>query len=109
MKIKAHPEHSKYYPKLCGVVDSRKYFYLIDGSVLRSLHDLRKILKSIKPEVFAHHVNSERNDFATWVRDVIKDYPLARKLRELKDPKVMEAYVNYRITWLEWKVKQKKR
>ena len=35
-------------------------------------------------EVYVHHVNDERNDFANWIKDVIKDVKLADKIMGIK-------------------------
>lgn len=31
-------------------------------------------------EIFHHHVNNEKNDFSSWIRDVIGDQKLANDL-----------------------------
>lgn len=67
-----------------GSASEDKVFFVHGGGVLRNLKDLQNALQSMSKEVFAYHVNSERNDFATWIRDVFADKDLAKRLRQLK-------------------------
>src|SRR5690606_16403342 len=43
-----------------------KEFVLSNGVMLNSISDLIKHLKTMPEEIFVHHVNDERNDFANW-------------------------------------------
>jgi hypothetical protein len=52
-------------------VPSDKHFWLHDGRTIKNLAELLIVLKEINPGLFNHHVNSERNDFANWVINVI--------------------------------------
>ncbi len=57
-------------------------FWTTDGQVLANLLDLRDALKTMKDDVFAHHVNKEKNDFASWVEHVLQDAELAMLMRK---------------------------
>ena len=46
-------------------------FYLCDGRVLHNLIELKRALKNMDDGVFYYHVNQEKNDFATWIHDII--------------------------------------
>jgi len=60
-----------------------KVFWLMGGSIIVNLRELRDVLESqISDEQFAHHVGPGRNDFACWVEDVLEDSECARALRE---------------------------
>lgn len=63
-----------------AVSDPEQHFYLLDGGRLASLEELFAELQTMDDNVFRHHVNEERNDFAAWVRDVMGDRPLARNI-----------------------------
>jgi hypothetical protein len=67
-----------------------QYFRLVNGQELKSLNDLRKALSYMSDDEFNHHVNQERNDFATWVRDALKNHELYEKLISLKSRKELE-------------------
>ena len=60
------------------VKDPSKYFYVCDGSVLKSLADLKKALKNMPEDVYVYH--SSRDDFAKWVEGVLRKKALAKKI-----------------------------
>ncbi len=65
---------------------SDKPFILHDGRTLYSIDDLVHALVSFSDELFAHHVTSEKNDFASWVRDVFKHEELAEQISLASSP-----------------------
>jgi len=58
-----------------------KEFILSTGQKIKDIEELKESLKNMNDETFNHHVNSDKNDFATWVRDVFQEYELAHKIR----------------------------
>ncbi len=78
------------------VRDPSQRFFLHGGGALESLEDLFTELQTMEDEVFNHHVTAERNDFATWVRDVFKDPFLARhiELSREKDQLCKLLFIN---------------
>ena len=68
-------------------VSPEVYFYLADGSVLKSAYELYKAIDHIDANTFKHHVNPERNDFANWIGDIYRDKKLATSLRKCKTKK----------------------
>ena len=59
-------------------------FYCADGTVLKNLKELAGKLKTISPEVYAHHANAHRNDFHNWIKEVYGNAALARKMASAK-------------------------
>ncbi|MCK5332406.1 hypothetical protein KAJ41_00915 [Candidatus Parcubacteria bacterium] len=59
-------------------------FWSCDGLVLRNLEDLKKSLMRMSKKTFEYHVNREKNDFATWIDNVLGDRVLANKLKKIK-------------------------
>lgn len=55
-------------------------FWLHQGGALYTLIDLLEALRTMTADVFAHHVNKAKNDFAPWVREVLHDEDLGKKL-----------------------------
>jgi hypothetical protein len=55
-------------------------FWCNDGSVFEDLRELAEGLAAMSDETFFYHSNSEKQDFANWVRDVIEDAWLADEL-----------------------------
>lgn len=61
-------------------VPADKLFHTVDGKHLKNLYELLDYLSKCSHEHFVYHVNDRKNDFATWVRDVIQDNELANSL-----------------------------
>ena len=59
-------------------------FHLVDGRVVAGPTSLALIAHTLSDEVFSHHVNNERNDFSTWIRDGLKDADLAQKVQNVR-------------------------
>lgn len=68
-------------------------FWTTDGRVLENLEQLRTAFGSMDDEVFLHHVNKEKNDFADWVETVLEDAECAAALRRAKKPQTAEAAI----------------
>ena len=52
-------------------------FVLSNGIRLDSIRDLYYILDTISNDVYNHHVTSEKNDFAQWIKRVFNEEELA--------------------------------
>ena len=60
-------------------IDASKYFYVCDGSVLKSLAELRSALKKMPDDVYSYHAS--RNDWANWIEFVFGKKDLADKAK----------------------------
>lgn len=58
-----------------------KAFITANGEKLYSLKDLLEALERMDEPTFRYHVNSKKNDFQNWIREVLYDKRLARALR----------------------------
>ena len=83
-------------------VEEGKEFFCKDGRVIKSLEELAKVIKELHPEVFMHHVNEEKNDFANWIRDVIGDHVLANRVKRVKKQSIMGKIISARIAELSF-------
>ena len=54
--------------------------WLADGKVIGSVRELYEVLKKMKNSIFSCHVNEEKNDFYSWVKEVFNDRKLADDL-----------------------------
>lgn len=68
-------------------------FHLVSGQELKSLDDLSEAINLIDPETFMHHVNAEKNDFASWVEGVFDEELLAEYLRRYPTPLRMMVHI----------------
>lgn len=69
---------------LCDVAPEQ-CFWVNNGSILKNIEELANALPDMAEEVFRHHVNSDKNDFSNWVKDVIGDQKLANDLLSSKN------------------------
>lgn len=82
-----------------------KRFFCHDGCVAQNLQQLADCLSHINEDIFYHHANEAKNDFASWVRDVFGDDKLARDLSRAADHKEAAKLVKERVAWLQKKLK----
>lgn len=77
-----------------------KQFHFADGSAVGSLDQLRDRIENISYQEFYHHVNAEKNDFASWIRHVLKDEKLAGDLEKVtsivETVEILTDYLNPR-------------
>lgn len=71
------------------VISEHEYFYASNGDVLRNKDDLLRFLRSVDEQTFHHHANSEKNDFANWTVDILKNKKIGKKLKRLHTPEEM--------------------
>jgi alpha-amylase len=103
IRIKEVVEMKKINEKLRDVPGD-KSFWVNDGSVIKNLPELEKALQKMKPETFNYHVNTEKNDFHNWIRDVVGDQQLAEELKGIKNKANAASVVNNRIKELRTQV-----
>ena len=86
--------------KLLAKVPEESIFRCHDGRTFRDMEELADGLVAISDDIFAYHVNSERNDFSKWVKDVIKDEKLASDLATATNRTQAAGYVTARLATL---------
>jgi len=79
---------------LHATAPSKKCFWVLDGPILKDIRELRSALQGMADKQFDHHVTKEKNDFATWVEDVLKDSTLAKELRRRRTRSTTFAAIN---------------
>ncbi len=77
-------------------VEDHSAFGLQSGEKLYCLRDLLNVLPHMSKHVLDHHVNSTRNDFANWTRDVFHNRVLAQELANAKTKDELLAVLNRR-------------
>jgi hypothetical protein len=68
-------------------IEPSKYFYVSDGSVLKSLKELRTALATMPDDVYKYHAG--RDDWAKWIREVFGKNDLAEKVSGADKAKLM--------------------
>ncbi|MBI2142677.1 hypothetical protein HYU15_04300 [Candidatus Woesearchaeota archaeon] len=84
-------------PKLSKDVPQEVSFWLSDGRIIRSAVELADAARTMSDEVYEYHANQRKNDFADWVRDIIKDEELAYAVRKATDKKGLEDAIGKRL------------
>lgn len=82
-------------------VSPDKRFHCGNGTTFNNLEDLQIALKKMNDLTYSFHANDEKNDFCSWVYDVIGDVKLSDSLRISKDKKSAAAKIRTRITYLK--------
>ena len=70
--------------------------------------ELDTTLQTMPGGTFSYHVNSDKNDFANWVRDVIGDVTLARNLRKAADRPSAAHAVGARLSQLRARLRARR-
>ncbi|RJQ19971.1 hypothetical protein C4580_04775 [Candidatus Woesearchaeota archaeon] len=74
-------------------IKAKHPFWLKGGKPLHTLRDLHDELKIMPRDIFDHHVNAHKNDFAAWTKHSIGHERLAQKLEQAKSPREHEMHL----------------
>ncbi len=67
-----------------GVTQTDFHFVTKTGARVKSLPELIQMLENMEDAEFQHHVTDDKNDFATWIQEALKNQELAQKIQPLK-------------------------
>lgn len=79
--------------KIKKSIPEDKYFILCNGKIIKNIRELALAFENMSFEIFNHHVNHERNDFANWIRDIFSEKDLATELNLKHNAKDSELTV----------------
>lgn len=87
-------------------VPQDKVFWVCRGDRVDNIKDLANCIETLSHDQFKHHVNEagKKNDFSTWIYDVLKNPALARDLNypiNLADQKHFVKTIRDHVKWLE--------
>jgi len=94
------PEKIKKIESMLGEVSPEKYFWAANGAIIKNLQELEPAMENMGEEAFRTHVNEEKNDFSSWVKDVIGDVEFADQLSKTKDKTMTQLLIVKRILQL---------
>ena len=80
---------------------NKKCFQIFKGGTLSNLPDLLRALQNITEIQFYHHVNTEKNDFALWVEEVLLDSECAQNLRHSQTLKTSITVIEQRLKYYQ--------
>lgn len=78
-------------------VEGEQCFWVNNGPALRNLKDLSDALKNMSDDSYSYHVNPDKNDFANWTLNALKDEMLSEKLSKSKNLKSAIKAVDDRL------------
>ncbi|MEK6974174.1 MAG: hypothetical protein AABW41_02995 [Nanoarchaeota archaeon] len=81
-------------------VPGESVFWAKNGAVLRNVEDLALNIGAMSNEQYSHHVNYEKNDFSSWLREVVKDEILAKDIMHARNKESAVKKVRERIALL---------
>ncbi len=81
-KPKARKRAKKKASKIKRNIKPEHHFGVADGTTVKNLFELAESLERMSEEIFNHHVNLERNDFANWVKNIHEEHELAKNLAD---------------------------
>ncbi len=61
-------------------------FKVHQGPTVRTVGELADALDQAPKATFRHHISNERNDFATWIREVFEDQAAAAVVESARNP-----------------------
>ena len=70
---------------ILGEAPEEYHFVMKDGDKIKSIQELADKLEHMSEDVFTHHVNEAKNDFANWIGDVFNEEKLAKELRRTQN------------------------
>jgi len=85
-------------------VPDEKRFWCHDGKLIKNLGELEKALNDMRDETFHYHSGEGRNDFSSWIRDVVGDDKLAKDLSKAKSRIQASKAVAQRVSFLQSKI-----
>ena len=71
--------------KILGEAPVEQHFIVADGRKLKNIMELADALETMTEEIFRHHANDFKNDFASWVKDVFYDHSLAEDISRARN------------------------
>lgn len=95
---KIDPDTAK---KFLSSVRPEKSFWVNNGPIVNSLKTLPKTVEEMTEDQFKHHVNKEKNDFSSWIGEIIGDAELAKTLKTVKTKKSFLAKLKSRVDSLK--------
>lgn len=85
LEVKAASEKRPYeviaVKKLFTEAHPSNHFFVSDGSVIKNVVELIDSLEKMHEDTYKFHANEEKNDFASWVKDVFGEHQLAENLK----------------------------
>ena len=70
-------------------------------NLLKNLDELANALPEMGDDTFHHHVNNEKNDFSSWIKEALGDQRLANDLLSSKSREFIAKKIRNRLNSLK--------
>jgi len=87
-KLKSKPMEKKIKPE--------HHFILKGGHRIKNMKELKESIKFMDNHTFKHHVTKDKNDFAEWIKNIVKDKDLAEKIEKASNKEHMLNHLEFR-------------
>ncbi|MBU0979947.1 MAG: hypothetical protein KJ709_04030 [Nanoarchaeota archaeon] len=80
-----------------------KSFWTCHGAVFRNIYEMLDNIKNQNKDAFRYHVNrdNKKNDYGSWIKDVLTDEELAKRLKRIMKKDRYADIIQQRIKELE--------
>ena len=82
-------------------VRPEKSFWVNNGPIVNNLKSLPKAVEEMSEDQFKYHVNREKNDFSSWIQEIIGDKSLAKELKHAKSRRNFLTKLKKRVETLK--------
>jgi hypothetical protein len=86
--------------RMLAAVPAENVFWCHDGSIFKTIEQLKEGLARMSDETFAFHVTVEKNDFSNWVGTTVKNNKLATDLSKAGNRTLAVKRVEDRVVFL---------
>ena len=89
------------FVKTLNDVPAAQAFWFCNGTRAMNLYQLVDTIEHTSDDVFRYHVHATKNDFATWILDVLEDEVLYNLIKNEQERRWFVEKVRHRIKELE--------
>jgi len=90
-------------------VEPENCFWVNNGPIVRNIYELMGAIQHMKDETFKYHVNNEKNDFSTWIRDALNDAELVEELLKTTEKNKTLEKIRGRVEYIEREIDRKRK
>jgi len=86
--------------KFLSDVPEQNNFWVNNGPILKNLCELADFLRDVDDATYEYHVNKEKNDFSSWILQIIGDEKLAKDIFKNRNKESTYRKIQARIELL---------
>lgn len=79
------------------IAEGEQRFFLKNGEAISSLRELRDRLSTMDEDTFNYHVSKDKNDFSSWIKEILLEPGLSEEIMHSADSKEMAETIDLHI------------